>query len=172
MLGNSKNDSMEKKIPKTFFFSNFFQKNQKKMTSARIVFISGHCNLSSKEFQDHYIPRLDELLLHPVPIVVGNAYGADTKSFEYLTENNYPANLIIVYHHGTGKQKYPKDIQIVSNFTSYTKRDAAMTFASTEELLWVRPDEESKILLGEKFDPKRKSGTELNRLRRIKMNSK
>jgi hypothetical protein len=80
--------------------------------------------------------------------------------------------LITVYHHGTGKQKYPKDIQIVSNFTSYTKRDAAMTFASTENLLWVRPDEESKILLGEKYDPKRKSGTELNRLRRIKMNAK
>ena len=76
--------------------------------------------------------------------------------------------MIAVYHHGTGKQNYPENIKVVSNFTSYTKRDAAMTFASTEDLLWVRPDEESKILIGVKFDPKRKSGTELNRLRRIK----
>jgi hypothetical protein len=145
--------------------NNLFLK--KKMTT-RIVFISGHCNLTDNEFKQFYVPSLDQLLLNPTQIVVGNAYGADTKSFDYLVENNYPLDLITVYHHGTGTQSYPENIKIVSNFASYTKRDTAMTLSSTEDLLWIRPVEECKTLIGAKFDPKRKSGTELNLLRRRK----
>lgn len=141
--------------------------------SKRVVFISGHCNLSNLEFEEFYKSQLDALLSNPVPIVIGNAYGCDTISFEYLIKNQYPHHLITVYHYGTGVpiSYYPKTIKTISNFTSYTKRDAAMTLASTEDLLWVRPEEQTKALIesqGKTFSAKRKTGTELNRLRRKK----
>ncbi len=144
----------------------------------RVVFISGHCNLQDSEFDEFYKPRLVELILDPVPVVIGNARGADTMSYQYLCLHGYPVDKITIYHHGSGtsEESYRRRfVKVIKGFPSYTKRDEAMTYASTEELAWVRDPEKSRQLVeasGGRFDPKRKSGTELNLLRRQRINAK
>jgi hypothetical protein len=134
--------------------------------------------LQDSEFDEFYKPRLIDLILDPVPVVIGNARGADTACFDYLCLHGYPVDLITIYYYGSGtsEQYYTrKSVKVVKGFNSYTQRDVAMTSASSEELAWVRDPEASKILVeasGGKFDPKRKSGTELNLIRRQKMNAK
>ena len=141
--------------------------------SMSILFISGHCNLTKNEFEQHYKPKLD--LLQSTPIVIGNAFGADLMSFEYLLTKSYPIHLITIYHFGTGAPiSFYKNtnVKLVEGFTSYTKRDEAMTVASTEDCAWVRPKSETKLLLGKHYSEKRKSGTELNLIRREKVREK
>lgn len=48
----------------------------------------------------------------------------------------------------------------------HTRRDTVMTRESDYDVLWVRPEEETKRLYGTKWRPGRVSGTEKNRLRR------
>ena len=48
----------------------------------------------------------------------------------------------------------------------HTERDAAMTRDSDYDILWVRSDEETKVLYGTKYRPGRVSGTQKNKDRR------
>ena len=61
------------------------------------------------------------------------------------------------------------DVIIKKGFTSYTDRDKNMTLNSDYDIAWIRSKEESQKLYGDKFDSKRKSGTELNLERRNKL---
>jgi hypothetical protein len=139
----------------------------------RKIFISGHCNITHEEFDNHYKPKLDEIISNPIHnILIGNARGADTLALDYLIFNNYPKELITIYFYSPyncSMNKY-EGLNIVNGFTSYTKRDSEMTKLSTEDLLWIRSDEDNKIMLesmGMVYIKKRKSGTELNLIRRL-----
>ena len=48
----------------------------------------------------------------------------------------------------------------------HTERDAEMTRDSDYDILWIRPDEETKVLYGKKYRPGRISGTQKNKDRR------
>lgn len=48
----------------------------------------------------------------------------------------------------------------------HTERDAVMTQASDYDILWVRPDDETKDLYGKKYRVGRVSGTHKNKDRR------
>jgi hypothetical protein len=144
--------------------------------------ISGHINLQPCEFETHYVPRLNELLSTPTaPIIIGNANGADLMSLLYLLERGYPAKLITIYYHNYNKDhstsidKYRQyGVSVVSGFTSYSKRDQAMTADSTEDILWVRPASQTKELLermGIPYRSTRISGTERNYIRRKQQNA-
>lgn len=149
----------------------------------KTFFISGHTNLSDEEFKLHYVPRLNQIIElaksnadeKPVAVVIGNAWGADKMAFDYLVINNFPKNLITIYHYGSGVSEdyygFFLGTEVISGFKSYTNRDKFMTENSDEDILWVRSDEETKKLVesqGNVFR-KRVSGTELNKQRREKM---
>ena len=64
-------------------------------------------------------------------------------------------------------QKYEDvgvNVKLVSG--DHTKRDTVMTRESDYDILWVRPEAETRTLYGSKWRPGRVSGTEKNRLRR------
>lgn len=48
----------------------------------------------------------------------------------------------------------------------HNERDAAMTEASDYDILWVRGEEDTKVLYGEKYRAGRVSGTQKNKDRR------
>ncbi len=131
---------------------------------AECVFISGHLDLTSEEFGQHYVPELHRLVQAKCTFVVGDARGCDDMAQRWF-DASFPLGgaPLTVYHmfdtprvHGassglTTAEVYP----CVGGFKSDRERDAAMTAASTKDLAWVRPGRE-------------KSGTAKNLARRLR----
>lgn len=142
------------------------------MTTA---FISGHTDLNDQEFQQYYVPQLQHVISEKHNVVLGNAPGADTKVLEYLLTAGHDPKQVTVYifsrtdDHATLRQWYIEKykVSVLNNWTSYNKRDTAMTFASDYDLCWVRSEEECRCLYGDQYR-KRVSGTEQNLIRRKK----
>jgi hypothetical protein len=139
-----------------------------------VFFISGHTNLTQSEFDLHYKALIDQSINHNGHYVIGNAKGADTMALEYLLSRGVDPSKITIYFYDrfghTSIQKYStRGLHVVSDFGSYTARDAQMTYDSTVDILWVRPEEESKKLLGKAYKKGHISGTEKNLLRRQKL---
>ena len=145
-----------------------------------IAFISGHLDLSAEQFRDHYVPYIQKAIEQGHSFVLGSARGADTMALDFLLEQK--VNLkkrITVYvfsRNGHFQSKTIKrllhlGVKVNHGFMSDTERDEACTKASTYDIAWVRPKEETAKLLGAKYDPNRLSGTEQNLIRRKKMAS-
>lgn len=132
----------------------------------QVSFISGHLNLSQKEFDDHYKGHIDHVIENGGHFVVGDANGTDLMAQQYLGAMGYKN--VTVYHMfdkpRNNENKYPT----IGNYTSDDQRDAAMTECSDQDIAWVRTPEETKKLLGKKYRAGRISGTEKNILRRLK----
>ena len=126
-------------------------------------FISGHIDLEDVEFEKHYRQKIDIALSIGASFVVGDARGTDSMAQQYL---NQKTEKVKVYHlykqplHNYGK--FPT----CGGFQNHSKKDAAMTDASVADIAWVRSPQTVRKRLGDKYDPKRKSGTEKNLLRR------
>jgi hypothetical protein len=136
-----------------------------------VVFISGHTNLSNDEFELHYKPALNRLTSEM--IYIGNAYGADKMSFDYLISKGYQTALITICCYGKSSVDpdyyKTKNVHVIEGFNSYTQRDTFMTNNSVRDLLWIRPEEETRRLVeaeGKTYSKRRVSGTELNKIRR------
>ena len=54
-------------------------------------------------------------------------------------------------------------------FKSHNQKDKTMTINSSYDIAYVRSPEITKRMLGSKYDPKRKSGTQRNIERRAKL---
>lgn len=124
------------------------------------VFVSGHLDLTPEEFQEHYLPRLLQEVQAGSTFVVGDAPGADRMALAFLT-GKAP---VTVYH----MFDTPRVTSTLTRggFTTDAERDEAMTAASDRDVLWIRPEEETKRRLGKKYRPGRISGTEKNQIRR------
>ncbi len=129
-------------------------------TSGKVVaFISGHLNITEKEFDEHYKNRIIEAINKGHYFVLGDARGVDAMAQELLSQyfKDTPCNKVIVYHMHYmprfGLSRFPTR----GGYDDDTSRDEAMTLASDYDILWVRPGKEG-------------SGTDLNRIRREKMN--
>jgi hypothetical protein len=135
-----------------------------------IAFISGHTNLTSNKFELHYRAAIDKAIQDGHDFVIGHAEGADFMALEYLLSHGVSSERITIFIFDRWKQglaeKYPSVRD--DNYKSYSARDAAMTENSDYDILWVRPESETKQLLGNNYKPGRVSGTEQNRLRRVK----
>lgn len=145
------------------------------MKSPDVAFISGHLDLSLEQFHMHYVPKLKMAIEKGHQFVMGNAMGADTMALEYLLQNCPSKDRITVYVYAKRPEvqqgisfRLSKmvGVHVVSGFKTYLDRDATCTKASTNDIAWVRPKEETAKLLGKKYDPNRLSGTEQNLLRR------
>ena len=148
--------------------------NEQDTKQKYIYFISGHLDLSDENFEQYYRPFIDFAIEQKSYFVVGDAKGADAKGQNYLWKRSRQdpsiRERVTVYHIGDNPRNNP-GFQTKYGFTSDEHRDANMTKDSTHDILWIRPIEEAKKLYGKKFNPKRISGTEQNKLRRLKMNT-
>lgn len=118
---------------------------------SRIVFVSGHLDVSDAEFAEHYAPALERALAAGAAFVVGDARGADRMAQRWLSEHR--ALVVVVFHMFESPRFNEGGFLLRGGFRSDDERDAAMTSASTEDLAWVRPGRE-------------KSGTAKNLARR------
>lgn len=131
-----------------------------------IYFISGHLDLTIDEFTANYKPQIDEALKdNDSSFIIGDARGADLMAQKYL---NNKTSKITIYHMFDKPRNNIFNSTTVGGFKSDEERDAAMTRDSEKDILWVRPIELQKKLLGKKFKEGHVTGTEKNRLRRNK----
>lgn len=155
--------------------------------SINIYFISGHLDLTQQEFDDHYKELIDKVLLEEkegVRFVLGNARGCDSLALTYLLTpkgRNSVGDIIPLHGHRITVYiyAYPKQREhsIVNQYLEYEvgvchgydtciERDAAMTKESTHDIVWQRSAEETKRLLGDKYDAGFITGAMKNLLRR------
>ena len=119
----------------------------------KIAYISGHLNITDKEFEEHYVPQLDEAIARNCIFVVCDAKGVDLKSQKYLLEKNYPTEKVIVYHM-FDEPRNNLGFPTRGGYQNDTERDCFATITSEFDILWVRPGKEN-------------SGTAENKKRRI-----
>ena len=119
-------------------------------------FVSGHRNITQKEFDDNYIPALRKALeAGDVRFVMGDCDGVDIMAQNYLVDVlKVDPRRITVYHmFKAPRNKNPKIQNTKGGFTSDSGRDSQMTRDSDIDIAFVR-------------DPKKMSGTGENILRR------
>ncbi len=122
-------------------------------------FISGHRNITQKEFDENYVPALKKALENKdAYFVVGDYYGVDIMAQNYLVDIlGVDPRRITVYHMLVApRNKNPKIQNTKGGFTSDSGRDEQMTKDSDYDIAFVR-------------DPKKISGTAENILRRNKL---
>ena len=126
-------------------------------------FISGHGNLTWSEFNQFYIPRIDNAILEKARFIVSDFRGCDVMAMEYLKDKTIN---VTVYHCFTEPRYFPDHIAtyvvdwgIVAGFQTDKERDAQMTMDSTDDIAWIRPGKE-------------KSGTAKNLIRRTNILNK
>jgi hypothetical protein len=122
----------------------------KKSRARKISFISGHLDLTRAEFDEHYVPKLEEAMSAGNRFIVGDARGADTFAQAWLAKRGA---LVTVYHMFQKPRNNQGPFDVVGGFESDSARDEAMTKSSTHDIAWVRPGRE-------------KSGTAKNLARR------
>ena len=166
-----------------------------KRKSAKVAFVSGHIDLSNDTFTIQYKTCLDEAIRNGDNFILSNAGGADSMALEYLLSQDVSPSRITIYIHTpparrqkpgganetmkridrlrTGpetQERYRNQglcVKVINGW--HTERDAEMTRDSDYDILWVRPDDETKALYGKKYRPGRISGTQKNKDRREQM---
>ena len=108
----------------------------------RVFFISGHRDITSDEFEEHYVSEfkrlIDEIPEDELVFVVGDYYGVDEMAQKWLAEYN-----VTVYHMFDSPRTNAGNHPTVGGFTSDIERDTAMTNASEADIAWIRPGKES-----------------------------
>lgn len=123
-----------------------------------IVFVSGHLDLTKKEFDEHYRTPILVALGAGKSFVIGDAKGCDAMAQRLIDEvlrldADRQDDDVVVYHMLRKPRNNIGKFSTVGGFKSDEERDQEMTFASTEDIAWVRPGRE-------------KSGTAKNLARR------
>lgn len=162
----------------------------------KVALISGHIDLSLSEFEEHYVPQIDAALQNGHHFVMGDADGADTLALSYLLSHHledpdlksritvYPSrkrNISRLSEQGfrvvppdDPSLKVERTVLVVAKKGEdarryhHIQRDANMTAATDYDILFVRSEEESRRLYGEKYRP-RLSATAMNRMRRAEL---
>ena len=165
---------------------------------ARVAFISGHTDLSQIDFDRIYEPLICEAIASGHTFILGDALGVDTIALTYLLSwKDDLRQRVTVY--ASRKYNIPKltalGVKVIGPDDSclaptpeietligienegrnkarfrHLIRDTHMTLNSNYDILYVRSEEGSRELYGEKYKP-RVSATEHNRLRRVKVGS-
>lgn len=133
---------------------------------SKTYFISGHTDLSHKEFLKYYQEKIDQAINENANFVIGDATGVDLFAQNYIASKNVDRTKIIIYHLFDKPKNNPNNYPTQGGFKTHNEKDAAMTKNSNEDILWFRSADESKLFYGDKYNPKRISGTETNHIRR------
>ena len=106
-----------------------------------IYFISGHLDLTMREFLLHYVPAIHKAMQDAHPsFVVGDARGADKMAQAYLKERFDKADVTV--YHMLEEARSNAGFPLKGGFKSDKKRDSAMTRDSDGDIAWVRPGHE------------------------------
>ena len=106
-----------------------------------VYFISGHRNITKKEFQEHYsslidtIISLNEKIGRDIRFVVGDYVGVDIMAQKHL--NNIGFKDVTVYHMFK-KPMNSVGFPTIGGFKTDEERDSAMTMISDYDIAWVR----------------------------------
>jgi len=109
-------------------------------------FVSGHRDVTTEEFQEHYIPLINAGLLMGDNFIVGDYEGVDIMFQNYWSSKaSLSDGNITIYHMSISPRNYIQktfDNQFRLNFQGGyhddESRDAAMTRKSDIDLAWVR----------------------------------
>lgn len=140
------------------------------MQDAVIHFISGHLDLSEREFNENYKTKIHDAILSNDSFIVGDAKGAD--SFvqhilvKYMVDDSTLYERVTVYHMFEKPRNNFGKFKTRGGFKSDDERDCQMTADSTHDILWVRSPEEQKKKIGKKYNPSYINGTTKNMMRR------
>ncbi|KAH7105783.1 hypothetical protein BKA62DRAFT_687956 [Auriculariales sp. MPI-PUGE-AT-0066] len=157
-------------------------------TKMHRAFISGHIDLTPELFMLHYAPLIEVALADGHHFIIGDARGADTMALDFILRRGgsavasriavYPSRAhnierlrtlgVQIVQHEQKSRAAQREAGRDAARAHHLARDARMTGASDYDILWVRSDEECKVLYGAKWRP-RISGTELNRQRRLQL---
>lgn len=102
--------------------------------------ISGHLDLTTHEFEEHYKPIIDDAIAKGCHFIVGDARGTDTLAQAYLATHNAE---VTVYHMFERPRHNTGDFPVRGGYPSDDERDAAMTAESDFDIAWVRPGREN-----------------------------
>ena len=138
------------------------QSNSFNFKERRTFFISGHRDLTEEEFEQFYIPKINEVIdKYDADFVIGEYEGADIMAQNYLVDTlNYNLDKIFVYHMGDKPRcSNPKIKNFISGFSDDIDRDTCMTIDSDEDIAFVRKG-------------RYESGTSQNIIRRTEFDTK
>ena len=109
----------------------------------KIAFVSGHLDLTKEEFQEHYVPLLQQAIINHDKFVVGDARGTDSMVQAYLAYCLQDKNDVTVYHMFGSPRNNVGNFRTIGGFENDNERDAEMTAASDYDIAWVRPGRET-----------------------------
>ena len=106
-------------------------------------FISGHRDITNKEFQRYYAKAITDAVLkepNTAEFVVGDYYGVDEMAQAYLAKlkETRPNIKVTVYHMFDAPRKNFYKFPTVGGFVNDHTRDCAMTLNSDYDIAWVR----------------------------------
>lgn len=108
----------------------------------KTYFISGHRDITQKEFQVHYAKDImNAVLRDPTSkFIMGDYYGVDEMAQEYLVElkKKYTDIDIVVYHMFETPRNCVSGLATKGGYKNDHHRDSAMTVDSDEDIAWVR----------------------------------
>lgn len=107
----------------------------------RTAMISGHRDITGKEFEQHYRQRIDNAIKANHRFVVGDAPGVDRIALRYLLSKG--AHVTLYHPFEYPRVPHPRNLPCRGGYASYKERDAAMTAASDYDIAWVRPGREN-----------------------------
>ena len=112
-----------------------------------IYFISGHRDTTKEEFDNFYIPKINEAIEEDFSdttrFVVGDYEGADIMAQEYLKalceEGRLNYSQVTVYHMFDSPRHLASDkFTLVGGFKGDVERDFAMIEASDKDIAFIR----------------------------------
>lgn len=125
------------------------------MEEKKIYFIFGHLDLTEKEFDEYYKPKIDDALKdRQSHFIVCDAKGADYLAQKYLELLGIEKHRVLIYHM-YDKPRFETFYPTRGGFTSDKERDCSATVDSTHDIAWVKKGRE-------------KSGTAKSLMRRKK----
>lgn len=114
-------------------------------------FISGHRDLTIKEFEEHYIPLIQKVVEEDIyaDFIVGDWEGCDTQFLEWLLCTRPNNSIVEIYCVNFPRVKI--DNVSIINFenvffttkNTYDECDASMTKDSDFDIAWIRPGREN-----------------------------
>ena len=110
-----------------------------------IYFVSGHRNLTEKEFFDHYVPKIEKVMREDksASFVVGDWEGCDSMFLNFIRHTYFIQPRIHVYYVNTPRVDLEElDNVNLYNKSTYDECDASMTRDSDFDIAWIRPGRE------------------------------
>lgn len=105
-----------------------------------VYFISGHRDVTEKEFEENYVKQIDKALESDpsAKFVIGDYEGVDVMAQKYLCDIGQEAR-VTVYHMFKKPRFFDERItKFVGGYTTDVERDGAMTKCSQMDIAFVR----------------------------------